>query len=112
MFKKTILLKRKWRLTLVVLLHAVLLALALAPLLIGLLGMKLDELSTGVTQSEANSVWGVLPWMAMFTVAAFWPFVTLLFNLTMACIVHDIITLFRQKRASLTLDEGENPSQI
>jgi uncharacterized BrkB/YihY/UPF0761 family membrane protein len=111
MFKKTILLKRKWRIALVLLLHGGLLALALAPLLIGLLGMKLDELSTGVIQSEANSVWGVLPWMTIITMAAFWPFVTWLFNLTMVCIVHDVIALFRQKRARLTLGEGKDPFQ-
>jgi len=34
-----------------------------------------------------------------------------LFNLTMVCIVHDIIALFRQKRARLTLGEGKDPFQ-
>lgn len=99
MFKKTLLLKHKWRITVVVILHLILVVFALSPLLIGVVGMKLEELRTGVTQSEANNALGVLPWFAMFTIAAFWPMITLLFNLTMVCIAHDVIALLRQRRS-------------
>ncbi len=40
----------------------------LSPILIGLLGAWITELTTGLPCHEGNCIWMALPWMAMLTV--------------------------------------------
>jgi len=99
MSKKTLILKRERRIRVLVLLHVVLVALALSPLLIGVGLMSLQEFFTGHAQHEGNSALGVLPWLTIVTLAIFGPAVTFLFNLSLLAIVYDIIVLSWPKRS-------------
>jgi hypothetical protein len=107
MFKKTLILRRKGRIRLILTLYVVLLALAMSPALIGVGLMSLQEIATGTPQHEGNNVLGVLPWFTIFTMAIFGPGLTLLFNLTLLGIVYDIITLIWQ-----ALSKRKEPEEI
>jgi hypothetical protein len=93
---KTFLWGRPWRL---VFIFTVLLAggiVASSPVWLGLLGMHMQEASTGVQAHEGNSVWGVLPWLGMVTL----PIYVLVAALTVkVCLILLAIDLFRKFKA-------------
>ena len=69
---------------------------ASSPVWIGLLGMHLQELATGVQANEGNSAWGVLPWLGMVTL----PIYALVVTLTMmVCLILLCIDMFRKFKA-------------
>lgn len=67
-----------------------------SPLIIGLIGMELESSSTGITANESNSVFGVLPWLTMGTMAIAAPIAALI---VAGGIVHALI--LRQNRRGL-----------
>ena len=69
---------------------------ASSPIWLGLLGMHLQEVSTGVQANEGNSVWGVLPWLGMVTL----PIYALVAALTVkVCLILLAVDLYRKFKA-------------
>lgn len=75
-----------------------LMLLAISPLVIGVTMMKIEEYKSGVVQNEANSVWGVLPWLTMGALAVFGPYIKLLVWLIALAILHDLFVIFNKPR--------------
>jgi len=70
---------------------------ASSPVFVGLLGMHLQEVSTGVQANEGNSAWGGLPWLGMATL----PIYALVVALTVkVCLILLAIDLFRTFQSS------------
>lgn len=70
---------------------------AFSPLVLGLGMMALEESRTGITQNEGNSVWGVLPWLSMFTMAIFLPAAALTALVSVMVMVRDAVVLRRDR---------------
>lgn len=70
---------------------------AFSPLVLGLGMMALEESRTGITQNEGNSVWGVLPWLSMFTMAIFLPAAALTALVSVLVMVRDAVVLRRDR---------------
>lgn len=92
---KTYILRRKGRLLVIVLALVLMLLAAFSPAVLGIGMMALEESRTGVVQNEGNSVWGVLPWLSMFTMAIFLPAVGLTVLVTVLVMVRDAVVLWR-----------------
>lgn len=66
---------------------------ASSPIWLGLLGMHMQEVSTGVQANEGNSAWGVLPWLGVVTL----PIYALVVALTVkVCLVLMVIDAYRK----------------
>ena len=91
MFTKTVLIRRKPRLLIIGIVLGVLAALALAPLLLGLVMMAIEEAVTGKNVGEHNSVWGVLPWLTMGTMVIFGGPALIVLKLTLLGLFYDAI---------------------
>ena len=94
---KTYILRRKGRLLVIVLSIGMMLLAAFSPLVLGLGMMALEESRTGITQNEGNSVWGVLPWLSMFTMAIFLPAAALTTLVSVLVMVRDAVVLRRDR---------------
>lgn len=92
---KTYILRRKGRLLVIALAIGMMLLAAFSPAVLGLGMMALEESRTGIAQNEGNSVWGVLPWLSMFTMAIFLPAAALTMLVTILIIVRDAVVLSR-----------------
>ena len=93
---KTFLWGHPWRL--VFILIAVLAGgiFASSPVWLGLIGMHMQEVSTGVPANEGNSAWGALPWLGMVTL----PIYALVVALTVIVVLILLaIDLFRTCKA-------------
>jgi hypothetical protein len=89
---KTYLWGHPWRLVFILIFLLVGGVVASSPVWVGLLGMHLQEVSTGVQANEGNSAWGVLPWLGMATL----PIYALAVALTVkVCVILLAIDLFR-----------------
>ena len=95
---KTYILRRKGRLLVIVLALGLMLLAAFSPAVLGLGMMALEESRTGVAQNEGNSVWGVLPWLSMFTMAIFLPAAALTVLVSVLVMVRDVVVLSRGHR--------------
>lgn len=100
MFRKTILLRRKRRLRLVVIIHLALVGLAFSPLLLGMILMTIEEILTGVNIGENNSALGVLPWFTIVTMGIFGPVIAVIFTLAMLAILYDVLVLAVNNRSN------------
>ena len=98
MLRKTILLRRRKLIILVGLAMAGLTLLAISPLVIGVTMMTIEEWQTGEVQSEANSVWGVLPWLTIVTLAVFVPLIKVIGSLIALATLHDLVLIFKEAR--------------
>lgn len=108
MFKKPILLGNKRRLRIVGILLGSGAALAFAPLLLGIVMMTIEEILTGKNVGEHNSVWGVLPWLTIGTMAIFGGPTLIFFKVVLVGLFHDkvVIALGRTK-ANDGREEGD-----
>ena len=98
MFTKTVLIRRKPRLLIIGIVLGVLIALALAPLLLGLGMMAIEEAVTGKNVGEHNSVWGVLPWLTMGTMVIFGGPALIVLKLTLLGLCYDSIFIALERR--------------
>jgi hypothetical protein len=64
---KPILIKRKKNLRRIPIGFLIIGFFALSPFLIGILGGEVSEFFTGRAVNEGNSIWGVLPWLTVYT---------------------------------------------
>ena len=106
MFTKTVLLRRKPRLLIIGIVLGILVALALAPLLLGLGMMAIEEAVTGKNVGEHNSVWGVLPWLTMGTLVIFGGPALIVLKLTLLGLFYDAIFIALERRGAR--DNGTN----
>lgn len=104
MFTKPILIGNKRRLRRIGILLLIGAALALAPLLIGLVMMTIEEVVTGKNVGEHNSVWGVLPWLTIGTMVIFGGPTLIAFKLTLLVLVYDGIVM--AVRGANSTDDG------
>ena len=95
---KTYILRRKGRLLVIVLALGMMLLAAFSPAVLGIGMMALEESRTGVTQNEGNSIWGVLPWLSMFTMSIFLPAAALTVLVSVLVMVRDALVLWRAPR--------------
>lgn len=72
---------------------------AFSPIWLGLLGMEMQEASTGIQANEGNSVWGVLPWLGMFTLPIYVLIVVLTLLVCSLLIGADARKIFKSRRA-------------
>lgn len=105
MFTKTILLRRKRRLRFIGIILLIGAALALAPLLIGLVMMAIEEAVTGKNVGEHNSIWGVLPWLTMGTIVIFGGPTLIAFKLTLLVLLYDTVVIALEAKKSFDEDE-------
>jgi len=98
MFTKTVLIRRKPRLLIIGIVLGVLIVLALAPLLLGLGMMAIEEAVTGKNVGEHNSVWGVLPWLTMGTLVFFGGPALIVLKLTLLGLFYDVIFIALERR--------------
>ena len=92
---KTYILRRKGRLLVIVLALGMMLLAAFSPAVLGLGMMALEESRTGIAQNEGNSVWGVLPWLSMFTMVIFLPAAGITALVSVLVMVRDAVVLSR-----------------
>ena len=92
---KTYILRRKGRLLVIFVAIVMMVISAFSPAIFGLTMMALEEARTGVTQNEGNSVWGVLPWLSMFTMVIFLPAAALTALVSVLVMVRDAAVLWR-----------------
>ena len=92
---KTYILRRKGRLLVIALAIGMMLLAAFSPAVLGLGMMALEESRTGIAQNEGNSVWGVLPWLSMFTMVIFLPAAALTMLVSILIILRDAAVLRR-----------------
>ena len=104
MFTKPILIGNKRRLRRIGILLLIGAALALAPLLIGLVMMTIEEVVTGKNVGEHNSVWGVLPWLTIGTMVIFGGPTLIAFKLTLLVLVYDGLVM--AVRGANSTDDG------
>ena len=104
MFTKPLLIGNKRRLRRIGILLLIGAALALAPLLIGLVMMTIEEVVTGKNVGEHNSVWGVLPWLTIGTMVIFGGPTLIAFKLTLLVLVYDGIVM--AVRGANSTDDG------
>ena len=104
MFTKPLLIGNKRRLRRIGNLLLIGAALALAPLLIGLVMMTIEEVLTGKNVGEHNSIWGVLPWLTIGTMVIFGGPTLIAFKLTLLVLVHDGIVM--AVRTAHSTDDG------
>ena len=93
---KTYILRRKGRLLVIALSIGMMLLAAFSPAVLGLGMMALEEARTGLTQNEGNSVWGVLPWLSMFTMVIFLPAAAITAAVSFILIIRDAVVLGRE----------------
>ena len=94
---KTFLWGHPWRLVFILIFLVAGGVVASSPVWLGLLGMHVQEVSTGVQANEGNSAWGVLPWLGMVTL----PIYALVAALTVkVCLILLAIDLFRKFKAN------------
>ena len=104
MFTKPLLIGNKRRLRRIGILLLIGAALALAPLLIGLVMMTIEEVLTGKNVGEHNSIWGVLPWLTIGTMVIFGGPTLIAFKLTLLVLVYDGIVI--AVRTANSTDDG------
>ena len=104
MFTKPLLIGNKRRLRRIGILLLIGAALALAPLLIGLVMMTIEEVLTGKNVGEHNSIWGVLPWLTIGTMVIFGGPTLIAFKLTLLVLVYDGIVM--AVRPANSTDDG------
>lgn len=92
---KTYILRRKGRLLVIFISIVMMILAAFSPAVIGIGMMELEESRTGVTQNEGNSVWGVLPWLSMFTMVIFLPAAAITAAVSFILIIRDAVVLGR-----------------
>ena len=93
---KTYILRRKGRLLVIFVTIVMMVIAAFSPAILGIGMMALEEASTGVTQNEGNSVWGVLPWLSMFTMVIFLPGAAITAAVSFILIIRDTVVLGRE----------------
>jgi len=71
---------------------------ASSPIWVGLLGMHMQEVSTGVQANEGNSAWGVLPWLGMVTLPIYALVVALAVKVCLILLVIDVCRKFKARR--------------
>jgi hypothetical protein len=98
MFTKTVLIGRKRRLLIFGIVLGVLAALALSPLLLGMVMMTIEEATTGKNVGEHNSVWGVLPWLTMGTMVIFGGPLLIVLKLMLLGLFYDGIFIALERR--------------
>ncbi len=91
---KTYILRRKERMIGIPVAMVLLVICAFGPLLLGVGMMSLIENATGQSQHEGNSIWGVLPWLSMFTMVIFLPAAALLGTVSVALVIRDAFVLW------------------
>jgi TRAP-type mannitol/chloroaromatic compound transport system permease small subunit len=104
MFTKPLLIGNKRRLRRIGNLLLIGAALALAPLLIGMVMMTIEEVLTGKNVGEHNSIWGVLPWLTIGTMVIFGGPTLIAFKLTLLVLVYDGIVI--AVRTANSTDDG------
>ena len=109
MFTKPILLRNKRRLRIVVIVLVIGAALSFAPLLIGLGMMAIEESVTGRNVGEHNSVWGVLPWLTIGTMAIFGGPTLIFLKVVLLGLLHDVVVVALGR--SRAIDGGVNGSE-
>lgn len=70
---------------------------AFTPIWLGLLGMEMQEASTGIQANEGNSVWGVLPWLGMVTLPIYALIVVLTLLVCLILIGVDARRIFKSR---------------
>jgi len=98
MFTKTVFIGRKPRLLIFGIVLGVLAALALSPLLLGMVMMTIEEATTGKNVGEHNSVWGVLPWLTMGTMVIFGGPLLIVLKLMLLGLFYDGIFIALERR--------------
>lgn len=93
---KTYILRRKGRLLVIFVAIVMMVIAAFSPAIFGIGMMALEEARTGVTQNEGNSVWGVLPWLSMFTMVIFLPAAAITVAVSFILIIRDAVVLGRE----------------
>ena len=93
---KTYILRRKGRLLVIFIAIVMMVISAFSPAIFGLTMMALEEARTDVTQNEGNSVWGVLPWLSMFTMVIFLPAAAITAAVSFILIIRDAVVLGRE----------------
>ena len=115
MFTKPLLIGNKRRLRRIGILLLIGATLALAPLLIGLVMMTIEEVLTGKNVGEHNSIWGVLPWLTIGTMVIFGGPTLIAFKLTLLVLVYDGIVMAVRTANSTDdggyADEGEDEGE-
>ena len=95
---KTYILRRRGRLLVILLAIFMMLLTAFAPAIIGISMMALEESRTGIAQNEGNSVWGVVPWLSMFTMVIFLPAAAITAAVSFIIIIRDALVLIRAQQ--------------
>ena len=112
MFTKTVLIRRKPRLLIIGIVLGILAVLALAPLLLGMVMMTIEEAATGKNVGEHNSVWGVLPWLTMGTMVIFGGPLLIVLKLTLLGLFYDAIFIALKRRGARgARDNGANHTE-
>ena len=94
---KTYILRRKGRLLVIFIAIVMMVVAAFSPAIFGLTMMALEEARTGAAQNEGNSVWGVLPWLSMFTMVIFLPAAAVTAAVSFILIIRDVVVLGRER---------------
>lgn len=94
---KTYILRRRGRLLVILLAIFMMLLTAFSPAIIGIGLMALEEARTGIAQNEGNSVWGVVPWLSMFTMVIFLPAAAITAAVSFFIIIRDALVLIRAR---------------
>ena len=111
MFRKTVFIGRKGRIWVGLVLLVGLVVMALSPALLGVGMMALEEARTGVPQHEGNNVWGVLPWLTMFTAAICIPAAGIALLLMVIGVVHDLVAILLKRNAGESAGFTEGPGE-
>ncbi|MGB1076258.1 MAG: hypothetical protein ACPGYK_08725 [Flavobacteriales bacterium] len=93
----TYIIRRRGRLIVIFIAIVMMVAAAFSPAIFGLTMMALEEAHTGVAQNEGNSVWGVLPWLSMFTMVIFLPAAAVTAAVSFILIIRDVVVLGRER---------------
>jgi len=98
MFTKTILLRRKRRLRVIRIILVIGALLVFSPLLLSLFVITLEEVITGKTVGENNSIMGFFLLLAMGPVVFFAVPALILLKITVVSVLHDLIVLFKRSK--------------
>ena len=111
MFTKTILLRRKCRLRVIRIILVIGALLVFSPLLLSLFVITLEEVITGKTVGENNSIMGFFLLLAMGPVVFFAVPALILFTLMLLVLLYDAVVIALEVKKSFDEDE-ENADEV
>ncbi len=111
MFTKTILLRRKRRLRVIRIILVIGALLVFSPLLLSLFVITLEEVITGKTVGENNSIMGFFLLLAMGPVVFFAVPALILFTLMLLVLLYDAVVIALEVKKSFDEDE-ENADEV